>query len=496
MTAQRIIHISKAVVRKPEWRMAQPVDFTLYAGEHVAVVGPNGGGKSMFVDIITGSHPVLMHDPDYDFSPKNSRLACDNIRHITFRDMYGGDSDRTYYLQQRWNLAEIDDNTPTVRSVAEHEYAISGADTPERRAFVEHLYDLFAMRPLLDKYIIYLSSGEMRKLRLIRALMTDPRVLIMDNPFIGLDAATRRQLTELLAVLSHERDLQIMLVVSKASDIPAFITHVVEVSDMIVGPKMTVDDHRASVCPTPARVLSGEDEQAIINLPHKNDDYRVERVIDIHDLCIRYGERTILAGLDWTVMSGEHWALSGQNGSGKSTLLSLVCADNPQGYACDITLFDRRRGTGESIWDIKKHIGYVSPELHRSYHRDIEAIKIVASGLKDSVGLYVRPDSDEYAVCRQWMNIFGLRGLENTSFLRLSSGEQRLVLLARAFVKDPELIILDEPLHGLDDRNNRLVKDIINTFCRRSGKTLIMVSHYQEEFPECIDKSIFLTKHV
>lgn len=496
MNPQRIIHIHRAVVRKPEWRMAQPVDFTLCDGEHIAIVGPNGSGKSMFVDIITGRHPVLMHDPDYDFSPKSSRLACDNIRHITFRDMYGGDSDRTYYLQQRWNQAEIDDNTPTVRSVVEHEYVICGDDTPERRAFVEHLYDLFAMRHLLDKYIIYLSSGEMRKLRLIRALMTEPRVLIMDNPFIGLDAATREQLADLLELLSHERALQIMLVVSQAADIPAFITHVVEVKDMVVGRKISIDEYRSSVMTTPARVLSDEKRRAIINLPYKNDDYNAERVIDMHDLCIRYGERTILEGLHWTVNNGERWALRGQNGSGKSTLLSLVCADNPQGYACDITLFDRRRGSGESIWDIKSHIGYVSPELHRSYHRDIPAIKIVASGLKDSVGLYVRPDSDEYAACRLWMNIFGLNGLEEVSFLRLSSGEQRLVLLARAFVKDPELLILDEPLHGLDDRNKQLVKEIINTFCRRRNKTLIMVSHYQEEFPECINKSIFLKKHI
>lgn len=493
---QRIIHISKAVVRKPEWRMARPVDFTLCDGEHIAVIGPNGGGKSMFIDIITGSHPLLMHDPEYDFSPRSSRLACDNIRHITFRDMYGGDSDRTYYLQQRWNQAEIDANTPTVGSVIAREYDICGADTARRRAFTEHLYDLFDIRGLLDKYIICLSSGEMRKLRLIRALMTEPRVLIMDNPYIGLDASTRSQLTELLTVLSRERALQIIIVVSRPGDIPPFITHVVEVKDMIVGDKVTSDEYRATLKPAPAHILSEEKAREIIGLPYKDDDYNAAKVIDMHDLCIRYGNRTILENLSWTVRNGERWALSGENGSGKSTLLSLVCADNPQGYACDITLFDRRRGSGESIWDIKRHIGYVSPELHRSYHRDIPAIKIVASGLKDSVGLYVRPDSEEYASCRRWMSIFGLEGLEDTSFLRLSGGQQRLVLLARAFVKDPELLILDEPLHGLDDVNSRLVREIIDTFCRRRNKTLIMVSHYREEFPECIGKSLYLKKHI
>ena len=195
-------------------------------------------------------------------------------------------------------------------------------------------------------------------------------------------------------------------------------------------------------------------------------------------------------------MNGERWALSGQNGAGKSTLLSLVCADNPQSYACDIALFGNQRGSGESIWDIKKHIGYVSPEMHRAYQRDMPAIRIVASGLQDSVGLYVKPHEEDYDKCRFWMQVFGLGGLEERTFLKLSSGQQRLVLLARAFVKDPELLILDEPLHGLDLRNRRLVKDVIETFCQRKNKTMIMVTHYKEELPACIDHSIFLKRHV
>jgi molybdate transport system ATP-binding protein len=309
----------------------------------------------------------------------------------------------------------------------------------------------------------------------------------MDNPFIGLDAETRQQLKQLLASLTRERALQIILVLSKTDDIPDFITHVVEVNNMKVLPKKTMAEYRATQTPTPSRVLSKEKEQAILQLPYKDNEYNTHEVVKMQKVSIRYGERTILNELDWTVNNGERWALSGQNGSGKSTLLSLVCADNPQSYACDITLFDNPRGSGESIWDIKKHIGYVSPEMHRAYQRDMPAIRIVASGLKDSVGLYVKPDEKEYDICRFWMNIFGLEGLEDRTFLKLSSGEQRLVLLARAFVKDPELLILDEPLHGLDNRNRQLVKDIINTFCQRRNKTMIMVTHYEDELPSCID---------
>ena len=199
--------------------------------------------------------------------------------------------------------------------------------------------------------------------------------------------------------------------------------------------------------------------------------------------------------LDWEVNRGDKWALSGDNGSGKSTLLSLICADNPQSYACDISLFGKKRGSGESIWEIKKHIGYVSPEMHRAYLKNIPAIDIVASGLHDSVGLYKRPRPEQMDICEWWMDIFGISCLKDRNFLQLSSGEQRLVLLARAFVKDPALLVLDEPLHGLDMYNRRLVKDVIETFCMRKDKTLIMVTHYQEELPNCITHSLHIQRH-
>lgn len=490
-----IINIQDGVVRMPEWRMAEPVNFTLNDGEQLAIVGPNGGGKTMLVNILTGSHPLLMRDPEYDFSPSPSKSVSDNIKYITFRDAYGGDNDKAYYLQQRWNQTEIDDTTPTVAQKLDAAYQIAGEDNEQRRAFRDKLYDMFNMRVLLDKHIILLSSGELRKLKLTETLFSQPRVLIMDNPFIGLDAGTRDQLKELFATIVKDNPIQIILVLSKTDDIPSFITHIVEVKDRHVGKKMTREDYLASQVPTPSQVLEVSKAEAIRNLPYNNKEYHTHEVAKLNHVSIRYGSRTILKELDWTVLNGERWALSGQNGAGKSTLLSLICADNPQSYACDISLFGIPRGTGESIWDIKKHIGYVSPEMHRAYQKDIAAIRIVASGLKDSVGLYAKPSAEEYETCRFWLSVFGLEGKENTTFLKLSSGEQRLVLLARAFVKDPELLILDEPLHGLDNNNRMLVKNVIDTFMQRENKTLIMVTHYVEELPTCIDHKIRLIRH-
>lgn len=490
-----IIRVSRGVCRMPAWRMAEPVDFESRSGEHIAIVGPNAGGKSRLVNIITGRYPLLMHDPEYDFRPSRKPLVSDNIRHITFLDAYGGDGDRTYFLQQRWNQMEIGPDTPTVGAKLEEAYHRLGDDTPERRALQQRLYATFGIDRLLDKYTMLLSSGELRKFKLTETLLAAPRVLIMDNPFIGLDADTRRQLRDLFATLAADPALQIILVLSKVDDIPPFITHVVEVSQLTVGPKLPRAQYMATHAAVPPHVLPAATERAILDLPYKQQEYHTQEVVRMSGVSIRYGTRTILSDLSWIVRNGEHWALGGQNGSGKSTLLSLVCADNPQGYACDIALFGQPRGTGETIWDIKKHIGYVSPEMHRAYKRDLPAIHIVASGLKDSVGLYVRPHEDEYDVCRFWMDVFGIKSLENQTFMKLSSGEQRLVLLARAFVKDPELLILDEPLHGLDNRNRQLVKDVIDAFCRRRNKTLVMVTHYEDEFPTCIDHRLRLQRH-
>ena len=404
-----------------------------------AIVGRNASGKTQYVEQM------------------RRNIASDTLRYVAFRDSYGSIADGAYYLQQRWNQHDIDPETPMVNG-----------------------------QPLIS-----LSSGELRRYQLRKALASHPKTLILDNPFIGLDAETRQQLRTHLLHIANEESLDLYLVIAKTDDLPDYVEQVIDMDND--GKTMTLKEYLAQLPELPAHVLNHEKRQAIIDLPTNMNDYHAEEVVCMHDVCIRYGERTILKDLSWTVRNGERWALSGQNGSGKSTLLSLVCADNPQAYACDITLFGYRRGqSGETIWDIKRHIGYVSPEMHRSYHRNLPAIHIVASGLKDTVGLYVRPNEQELKQCSFWMSIFGIENLANRSFITLSSGEQRLVLLARAFVKDPELLILDEPLHGLDLVNRRLAKDIIEAFCERKNKTLIFVTHYQEELPLCITNHLEL----
>lgn len=491
---RKIVEIVQGVARQSQFRMAQPVDFQLLKGEHIAIAGPNGSGKSILADMIRGAIPLERDEVRYDFGPAAPQRASDNIRYIAFRDVYG-EAEPAYY-QQRWNKWD-DTPYPTVAEALEsHRRKVCRTATPGASRQTDMSQDFMPLLlggapTFLQKRINLLSSGELRKFHIAKALAVRPRLLLIDNPFIGLDAAARRMLADVLTGLS--RRVSIIAIVSRREDIPTFTTHVVRVERRTVMPKLPLPEYLAQerALPTP---LSPEEREAVVSLSERTEAPVGDTVIDFRNIRVGYDGHTILDRLNWTVRKSERWALQGENGAGKSTLLSLVCADNPMAYACDISLFGRKRGDGESIWDIKKHIGYVSPEIYQTYRKNLPAIDIVASGLHDTVGLYRPGTAAEKELCRKWLAVFRATELADRDYLRLSSGEQRLILLARAFVKSPALLVLDEPFHGLDADRRALAKEIIQTYSSLPGKTLIMVSHYEEELPPCIDHHLRLRK--
>lgn len=467
-----VISLRAGVVGDSARRLAAPLDFELREGEHLAVIGPNGAGKTILLQTVIGR--LFLRSGTLSFRFRDgSGSPSRNIRYVTFSDAYGMGE----YYQQRWNSSDIE-GLPTVSE------RFAGR-MPQGRVF-----DLLGLSGMWDKRVAMLSTGELRKLHIASILADSPQVLVLENPYIGLDAASRDMVTEMLTTLAGSGCVSIVLAVASPCDIPDFITGVYEVRDMVCGKKrdraeflVSVKDALSEPLPEPVLPYKGDCEPAMS-----------EEVISMRGVTVRYGGRTILGGVDWTVMRGEKWSLSGANGSGKSTLLSLVCADNPQAYSQDMSLFGRRRGTGESIWDIKKRIGYLSSEMHRSYMRDISAVDIVASGFFDTVGLYVRPSEHHRTQCEAWFDIFGLGDLRDRSFIKLSFGQQRMLLLARALVKNPELLILDEPLHGLDPRNKSLALSVIDAYAAQTGRTLIYVTHYRQELPSCINRFLHLGK--
>ncbi|KAA6315015.1 ABC transporter ATP-binding protein, partial [termite gut metagenome] len=289
--SQNMIDIAGGVVRNPLVRLSAPVDFILTAGEHPAVVGPNGAGKSLFIDILTGKQLLRTGTIKYDFSPSPDNTIYNNIKYIAFRDSYGA-ADANYYYQQRWNAHDQDD-IPSVKDLLGETN-----DTELQR----ELFHLFQIEPLLDKKIIHLSGGELRKFQLTKTLLSAPRVLIMDNPFIGLDAATRDSLHELLQRLTGMPNLQIVLVLSAFREIPPYITHVVPVDKLQVGRKLPREAYLSTFFFDNTTTSSAEQiRRRIIALPYDSVNYTSNEIVKLNKVSIRYGERTILKALDWTV---------------------------------------------------------------------------------------------------------------------------------------------------------------------------------------------------
>lgn len=467
----------QSVIPDCEYTFPQPIDLALEDGENWVIFGPNGAGKTFLTETMRSTYKLKQGRIEYHFNNTRSQRAYDNISYITFLDQYTGsvNTGATAY-QMRWNQGVMDEEfEPRVKDFM---HKLLKMPDNLRMQLIQQL----GIDGMMERTVISLSSGEFRRFQLAQILAKMPTVLIIDNPYIGLDTAGRELVAELLSTISNTLKINVIIVVNRMPHTLQGFTHIVEVCNG-VATKIPISQYHSHTSSLATELELVEPKNTSAN-----------PVLEAHNITIKYGRHTILKDLSLCINEGEHWAVKGQNGSGKSTLLSIICADNPQGYACDISLFGKRRGTGESIWDIKKNIGFVSPEMFRSYRRNVPVKDIVASGLYDTNGLFRTPKDEDYHKISKWMNIFGINDWAEKSYLKLSSGEQRLVLLCRAFVKEPPMLILDEPFHGLDETNINKAKNIISQYFEDSAKTLFMVSHYDEDFPNNINKVLELKR--
>ena len=468
-----VVRLTGGVARDPMRRLARPASLSIGEGEVVALFGPNGGGKTLLAGMLSGALPLSEGRLEYGFTPAAGRRLSDEVAYVSFRDAYGGNLPA--YYQQRWNRWD-GSGCPMV---AEALGTAAGGPLADR------------VEPLLTRRVIELSTGELRLFRMARAVAGRPRLLFVDNPFIGLDAEARSQFAALLARLA--RTTTVVLLLCRRAEMPSFVTHVVGVEQRCVGPKLPRAEWERTVsAPAGGGGLSPADLDSLAALSAEGTVPACDEVVSCRDIRISYDGHPVLRLDAWDVRRGECWALTGGNGSGKSTLLSLVCADNPMAYACRIRLFGAARGGGESIWDIKRRIGFVSPELFAVCNRPVAAVDVVAGGLHDTLGLLRRTSSAERDRCLAWMRLFGTEALADVPYTHLSGGEQRLVLLVRAFVKSPPLLVLDEPFQGLDDARLLRARALLDAYVRLGHRTLIMVSHYEDELPPCINRRLAL----
>lgn len=436
------------------YAFAEPLSWSVRQGEHWAVLGPNAAGKSQLIDIVMSRQALISGEL---FTAEGVA-----VKHVAFTNIYSFIDLENSYYQQRWNIGD-EQNAKTVAEI------FDGTD----RQRAAELAEALELRGAMEKRINMLSSGELRKVLIVLSLLSSPKVLILDNPYIGLDVRSRGELDSMFRLLAERGGVTIIAVVSRAEDVPPITTHILPVKDKRLMPACRPGEDLTWLFDP----LSEPGE-----LPAAVVDESFDDVLIFKDVTVKYGSKVVLSGIDWRVRRGEKWLLWGRNGSGKSTLLGLLSGDNPQAYANDITLFDRRRGTGESIWDIKRRIGFISPEVSLYYRKNISCLDVVGSGFFDTIGSPYSFDDEQKALAMKWMDVFGISGLAERMFLRISSGEQQLVLLARLFVKSPSLLVLDEPLHGLDSRNKVLVNMIVEKYCT-PDKSMIYVTHYEEEIP-------------
>lgn len=429
-------------------------------GETWCLIGGNASGKSLLASLLSG-----------DSSPESGTIdqlservswASFEVQQSTYEAEL--ENDDTDYLDR------IDHGSTGLQILLQ-----SGADESLAREFATKL----RVDYILERGYKLLSSGEARKLLILKEILSNPDLLILDEPFEGLDATSRDELAALCQHLADEGHLLLFLV-NRIDDIPACSTHLglLQRGQLIAsGPK------EAIMAQSEIRQILRLDAAKIPDLPPPppGETPNFNSIARMRQCRVQYGDTVQFEGFDWELNPGQHTIITGPNGAGKSTLLQLLSGDHPQCYSNDLRIFDFQRGTGESIWEIKKHIGIISAALHRDYRAPGNALTTVVSGFYDSIGLYHHATEAQRQLALQWLEVMGLRDQANTYFRQLSWGQQRLILIARGLIKQPPLLILDEPTQGLDDLNRHLVLAFIEKLAALQRTTLLFVSHRQDE---------------
>lgn len=438
------------------------LNWELQAEQHWVILGGNGAGKSALAAILCGvGEPIS--GVIQGLPSKTALVSFEAQAKLIEQERKKDDADI---------LDVIPEGTPVKDLLT-----LPNTDA----SHLAELLELFKFQSVLERGFRKLSTGETRKLMLIRALACRPQLLVLDEPFEGLDLDSTRLLADLLQVVAAQT--RMVMVLNRVDEIPSFITHLAYMEHGQLLHQVAVQDPVASADLQQLLHLKTTDlkipQAPREHLPPKLDPS--QPLVRLRKARIAYAEKLVFSDLDWTIQAGEHWQVTGPNGSGKTCLLNLITGDHPQSYTNDIFVFGMQRGTGESIWQIKQYIGYVSSGLQWEYRVSITVRNVIISGFYDSIGLYQKYTDRERVIAEEWLALLGMTERATESFNQLSYGDQRLVLIARAMVKHPTLLILDEPCLGLDDLNRQLVLALIEKICAGTETTVLYVNHRAQD---------------
>jgi molybdate transport system ATP-binding protein len=469
------IIVKNLIVKLQGITVLDNISFELKHNEHLAIVGSSGSGKTTLAKALSDQ---LFHQGRVDIHFDEHSILKPKLsfveQHYHFKNL---SNVAEFYYQQRYNSFDAEDAATVEQELKQVEKDDNAIDGWLTRLNMQHRK---------HSPLVQLSSGEHKRFQLIKAFLTNPQILILDAPFVGLDVNTREQLYQIINKASAN-GIKI-IIITNADEIPSCITHV-----------LTLKNSRLKSF-VPREIFEAKQNYSsttyplfnIEQLPFSETTVIFNDAVKMVNVSVQYGDKKILNYINWLVKQGERWLVKGPNGAGKSTLLSLITADNPKVYANEIYLFDKRRGSGESIWDIKQKIGYVSPELHWYFDSNVSFYEVVASGFFDTIGLFRNLSQEQQNMIKQWLDFLNLSHLQHKQLASASTGEQRLALLARAFIKNPPLLVLDEPCQGLDHQQTQNFTELVDALCTQLNKTLIYVSHYDHEVPQCIDKVLEL----
>jgi molybdate transport system ATP-binding protein len=455
MNASRFFLMQIKNLRHPSLQIA---DFLTAPDQSWCIYGDNGSGIDDLFAILAGD---IVPAAEVLILPEDAGIISFSIQ----QDIY----EHELLIDDSDFLDHPDPGTPAIA------FLPPGSDRSP-------LLAALAMTDSLSKGYRQLSSGQSRKLILLREILNGARHLIIQNPYDGLDQAGCIELDKALATLDRHR-VQVLVTVNNREDIPAWCSHlaILDQGRIVVQGRRDMVIDRFDTVRSAAR---GTFQPALDRLVAARDlpVDAAEELVNLRDGFARYGQHLLFEHLDLRIDSGCHTLVTGPNGSGKSTLLQLITGDNPNCYANDLRIFGIRRGSGESIWELKRDMGIVSPDLHRNYRAPGTTRQVVLSGLFDSIGLYRRPTGVQERRAMQWLEWIGLAGKAAQPFRRLSFAEQRLVLIARALIKLPRLLILDEPTQGLDGYNRAGLLDFLEQIAANRFSTMLYVSHRQDEY--------------
>ncbi len=457
------------VLRGIRWRINK--------GEQWALLGPNGAGKTALASIISGEQ---MHFSGECRRPGDAATAA--VAYVCF--------ERARSLVARDRKLDVSEFNPDASDSGTRvaDLLPLRADPAGCAEWIQRL----DMSPFLDRGLRYISTGQMRKALLAGAILSRPGLLILDSPLDGLDAASRESLTAALGDLL-QTDQPVLLLLRELLDIPEQCSHVLALDR---GRAIASGERREVLSSTAVKALMQPPTPPLRALPDAARRVRRDGDGDGHDnalirlrgVSVSYGDTRILHDINWTFTSDDHCCMSGPNGCGKTTLLGLITGDNHKAYGQDVSLFGRRRGSGESVWDIKRQFGQVDTQLQLTFSRGMRVVEVVTSGFFDSVGLYDDWGDSQREQAAAWLETLGLADIAGDAFDALSFGMQRMVLLARAMVKSPRILVLDEPALGLDGQHRRLLLRALEHIVAETDTRLLFVSHSPGELPDCINQ--------